>query len=145
MVENCRTCWFLFHFILLLLLGGGGHCIPFYVFTLTRRKTVRSAVARKTAAFCVCLKSSIPVHLESKWARFLRPKLTQSSLYLRYLCCNNRVWMSDVRNWVWYRQDKAKYTQGPLYRYSAAEMDFTVVWQILFHFQTVVFWASLPV
>jgi hypothetical protein len=29
-----------------------------------------------------------------------RPKLTQSSLYLRYRCCNKQVWMSDIRNWV---------------------------------------------
>ena len=48
----------------------GGLYIPFCAFTVTRRRTVRWAVAKKTVAFCVCLKSPFPWRLESKWARF---------------------------------------------------------------------------
>ena len=148
MVGECGPCWFLFHFILLLFLGEGGGgwgspYIPFYIFTVTSR-TVRWSVARNAVVFCVCLKSPIAWRLESKWARFF--VLNSHSLCIfATAAVIIKVGCQILRNWVWYRQGKAKYIQGPLYRYSAAEVDFTIIWQISVHFQTIVFWASLPI
>ena len=128
MVGECGTFWFLFHFMLLLFLGGSLYSI--LRIPLDAQKDGSLSCGKEDGCVLCLFKIADSMTSRKQVSKVFRPKLTQSSLYLRYRCCNKRVWMPDIRNWVWYRQGKAKYTQGPLYRYSAAEVDFTVVWQI---------------
>jgi len=136
MFGECGTFWFLFHFILLLFLGGSLYSI--LRIHLDAQKDGSLSCGKEDDCVLFLFKIADTVTSRKQVSKDFRPKLIQSSLYLRYRCCNKGVWMSHIRNWVWYRQGKAKYTQGSLYRYSPAEADFTVVWQTSVHFQTIV-------
>jgi len=102
-------------------LGGGGSLYSILRIHLDAQKDGSLSCGKECGCVLCLFKIACSMTSRKQVSKVFRPKLTPS-LYLCYRYCNNRAWMPDIRNWVWYREGKAKYIQGPLYRYSAVEV-----------------------